>query len=100
MKAGGKSVENGSIVSSLAHTYLHSLPRNEEEVINNMLRQYKRGLNIAIIQDSNIDAQRLEFDLSDCIEIPLQGNGKYNRAKVKREWDKKAREGLDDYYGR
>jgi len=94
---GGKSVENGAVINSLAHSYLHSLPRHHEEIINNMLRQYK--INVAVMKGTEIEAQQLEFDLSDYIEIPLErDNKKYNRAKVKREWEKKAREGLDEYY--
>lgn len=82
----------------MAHTYIHSLPRNQEEIVNNMLRRYKRTINVAIIQGSEITAEEVEIDMSDCIEIPLIDNRKYNRAKTKREWEKKAREGLEDYY--
>lgn len=39
---GKTTIENGAVINSLAHTYLHSLPRADEEVINNMLRDYKK----------------------------------------------------------
>ena len=39
---GETSIENGAVVNSLAHTYLHSLPRADEEIINDMLRDYKK----------------------------------------------------------
>ena len=40
-KGGKATVENGAIVNSLAHQYIHSLSRQEEEIINNELRCYK-----------------------------------------------------------
>lgn len=98
---GGKTdVENGAIVNEMAHRYMHSLPREDEEVINNMLRKFKiqggtltateQGLQI---QDSfGID---LDYELNDedVITIPVYDNTKedyikrqkFNRAKVKRE---------------
>lgn len=39
---GQTTIENGAVVNSLAHTYLHSLPRADEEKINDMLREYKK----------------------------------------------------------
>lgn len=98
---GGKTdVENGAIVNEMAHRYMHSLPREDEEVINNMLRKFKiqggtltateQGLQI---QDSfGID---LDYELNDedVITIPVYETTKedyikrekFNRAKVKRE---------------
>ncbi len=39
---GGKTtLENCSLVNELAHRYLHSLPREYEEIINNRIRKWK-----------------------------------------------------------
>ena len=39
---GGKVTdENGAVINELAHRYMHSLPREDEEVVNNMLRKFK-----------------------------------------------------------
>lgn len=39
---GGKAtVENCSLVNELAHRYLHSLPREYEEIINDRIRKWK-----------------------------------------------------------
>ena len=98
---GGKATaSNGAIVSEIAHRYIHSLPRDQEEIVNNMLRKYKldvRGGLIEVTDDGiqmsdGFDAQ-LEFDLANCITIPVYANDektkqkreKYNRAKAKRE---------------
>lgn len=100
---GGKTdIENGSIVSELAHRYLHSLPREQEEIINNMLREYKRSIDInggiLVPTQHGLDIQQpfqlsLDFEINedDCIIIPVYDNTKedrdrkFNRAKVKQE---------------
>ena len=46
-------------------------------------------------------AQSIEIDMSDYIEIPLEDdNKKYNRAKVKREWQKKLDKQLEEDWER
>ena len=42
-EGGETSMENGAVVSALAHMYMHSLPREQEEEINEELRQYKKN---------------------------------------------------------
>lgn len=40
---GGKAnLQNGAIINELAHRYMHSLPRNQEEIINDYIREWKR----------------------------------------------------------
>ena len=39
---GSTTIENCSLVSELAHRYIHTLPRDEEEIINNRIRHYKK----------------------------------------------------------
>ena len=40
-EGGHTDIKNCSLVSELAHRYIHTLPRDEEEIINNKIRQYK-----------------------------------------------------------
>lgn len=90
---GGKTtVENGAIVNALAHQYMHSLPRQHEEVINNMLREFKLNY-IAGEEHGSIDLVLGD----DYIEIPLekQTKKKYNRAKEKRNLNKRIEEELE-----
>lgn len=79
---GGKtSVENGAIVNELAHRYMHSLPRQDEEIINDMLRDYKREFELkgGIIMPTETGLEVVqpiqitfgEIDDQDCITIPL-----------------------------
>lgn len=75
---GGRTApENGAIVNELAHEYLHSLPREQEEVINNMLREYKKAIDIAVAEvkaDGVKQAKVISLPevTEDCIEIPLE----------------------------
>lgn len=117
--SGSATVYNGAVVSELAHQYIHSLPRDEEEIINNMLRQYKyeyelRG-GLMLPTESGLEVQQpfvvdLGFDFGeDYITIPVYDNTKedmqkrqkFNRAKVKRDTKKQIEEELygyeDDY---
>lgn len=75
---GKSEVENGALVNGLAHIYMHSLPREQEEVINDMLRDYKKGIkvNIARVTTEKIAPVQVvelpEIDEEDCIEIKVE----------------------------
>lgn len=98
---GGKStLENGAVIGELPHRYIHSLSRQEEEIINNMFREYKFKLQggILVPTETGIDMRdpiQIELELNGedgYIEIPafdtterdLQKRKKFNRAKEKR----------------
>ena len=81
-EGGPASVENGAVVEATAHAYLHSLPRHQEEIINNMLRLYKLNV-IEMNTDGVVSHDAIEFDVSDYVTIPLYNdNERYNRKKV------------------
>lgn len=99
---GGKATtENGAVIGELPHRYMHSLPRHDEEIINNMLRNYKLQISTGIMipTDCQIDlrdATQIEIDLNtddDVLIIPLEDDSKqphtkknkFNRAKTKRD---------------
>ena len=75
-EGGDTSVENGANVAEVAHQYLHSLPRDQEEIINNMLRQWKDDFDIGVVEITTAgikQAQVIEFpDTEEYIEIPLE----------------------------
>lgn len=113
---GPTSVENGAVVNEFAHRYIHSLPREQEEVVNNMLRDYKNQFTlnggIMIPTEDGLDVQpfqmSLSFDFNKDDEeyevIPVYDTARedkekhFNRAKVKRETQKQMAEDLYDYY--
>ena len=101
------TVENGANVEEIAHQFLHSLPRDKEEIANNMLRQWK----LNYIPMSGDEGTAISYDIEnavtidlelgdDFIEIPLlpqTKKQKYNRAKTKREYQRIVDEDLEDW---
>lgn len=57
---GATTVENGANVSEISHQYLHSLPRDQEEIINDMLRQWKRDFRIGVVEITTQGIQQAE----------------------------------------
>jgi hypothetical protein len=94
---GATSERNGAVVNSLAHGYLHSLERAEEEIVNGMLRDYKAGIDSGRYEridvelsddfDSGIEINFAELSAED-ERIVINRPKKYNRAQVKREMRK------------
>lgn len=71
---GGKAeAENGALLSALPHSYLHSLPRDDEEIINNMLREYKANFDVHCVSlkvtPKSIEIEPLKED-EELIELP------------------------------
>lgn len=98
---GGKAtVENGALIKRYNHDWLHSLPDEQKEAVNKELIHFKlKMLNTTEdgIIETDITDIPLEFNLDDCIIIPVYDNQKkpkFNRAKVKREFKRK----VDEYY--
>lgn len=73
---GGKAtVENGANVEEVAHQYLHSLPREQEEVINDMLRDFKLNCLMMTGNGEVQQAQSISFNFGeDVLVIPLHDN--------------------------
>lgn len=81
---GGKAtIENGAVVDVTAHAYLHSLPRHQEEIINNMLRAYKINF-MELNQGQVLGAGSLEVeDEIEFISIPIeQDEAEIRRARA------------------
>lgn len=83
---GGKAtVENGANVEEVAHQYLHSLPRNQEEIINNMLREFKLNC-VMMTGDGQVqEAQSISFNFGeDVLVIPLYDNDERHNPEIAR----------------
>lgn len=74
-EGGRTSEDNGANVEEIAHQYMHSLPREQEEVINNMLREFKMNC-VMMTGDGQIQqAQSISIDFGDdVLIIPLEDN--------------------------
>lgn len=84
---GGKAtIENGANVEEVAHQYLHSLPRNQEEIINNMLREFKLNC-VMMTGDGQVqEAQSISFNFGeDVLVIPLYDNDERHNPEVARQ---------------
>lgn len=114
-EGGPTNIENGAVVSELAHRYLHTLKRQEEERANDMMREWKRDKdngfepfnpdNSEECELQLVPEEEIEFPLElDVMTIQVDKEGikvkgkkkkKYNRAKNKR----KTRKLIKRYYG-
>lgn len=87
-EGGQATVQNGAEINSLAHCYIHSLDRKSEEIINDMIREYKNSVKCSI---ELVDDIELLFDIKATTIIPAElekKKEKYNRAKEKQKWQK------------
>lgn len=93
-EGGATSERNGAIVNALGQGYLHSLPKEHEEIVNGMLRDYKAGIDEGRYErvdvelceelDTGISINFAELSAEDD-RIIIQKPKKYNRAAMKRE---------------
>jgi hypothetical protein len=69
-EGGETTIENGAIVSALAHMYMHSLPREQEEFINDELRKYKQEIDeckVVLVDDLDVPykVNAMEFSIKE-----------------------------------
>lgn len=89
-EGGTTTIENGAIVNELEHRYLHNLPRNQEEIINNHIRQWKADF-ISMTTEGISDHKEIDIDLTtDYIEIPIY-DYKPQKKISKRQYEEKQR---------
>ena len=90
---GERSIENGALIKSYNHQWLHSLPEEEKEKVNQKIQQYKMNV-IAMKSNGEITNSQsitLDFNMEDCITIPAydydskKKDEKSNRRKYAKE---------------
>jgi hypothetical protein len=68
-EGGATTMENGAVVSEIAHRYLHNgLNRDQEEIANNMLREFK-GDNKTKKRENY---QEVKLELTDDLVFPIE----------------------------
>lgn len=107
---GSATIENGALVDATAHAYIHSLPRHQEEIVNNMLRAYKINF-MELNQGQVLGAGSLQLeDELEFISIPIETNEaeirraraiyekkkkqEFSRAKIKQDTKRQ----IDEYW--
>lgn len=90
-EGGETTVENCANIAEIAHQYTHSLDREDEEIVNNMLREFK--VNFVMMQGNGeiLDSGSFKPEpASEYIVIPVYNNTpeqneeRKRKAKVKR----------------
>ena len=92
-EGGRTTTENGAVVSDSEHQFLHSLPREQEEIINNHIRQWKQDFIILMAEQvvssgelTVINGSKIDINLdTDYIEIPTQDYYKPHKTKLTKQ---------------
>lgn len=96
VEEGGETTkENGAIVSALGQFYIHSLPREQEEIINNMLREYKK-CKIEFVDDLETGVELAFTDL-EVYSIKKEQKDRFNRAREKEQARKEIERGFEEW---
>ena len=71
-EGGRTTLDNGAVVNRQEHSYMHSLPREQEEIINNHIRQWKIDFITMTGSGGEIDHAEVEPEpVQDYIEIAV-----------------------------
>jgi hypothetical protein len=112
-KGGKATIRNGALLKVYNHKWLHSLPDEEKDQVNEALIEFKAS--IITIVGNEIQTKKgitICFDKEDLEQeydsIPVENNTreilskrkKFNRAKIKNNTTMVIKEGLEDYEGR
>ena len=92
-KDGGRAtVENGALLSAENHAWFHQQSSKDQTQMNAMFQEYKKQCEVIFVDDLDLgfEIKAMEF----CIDEKEQKKEKYNRAKEKREFQKRVDEEL------
>ena len=93
-KDGGRAtVENGALLSAENHAWFHQQSSKDQTQMNAMFQEYKKQCEVVFVDDLDLDFEikAMEFHIDE----REQKKDKYNRAKEKREFQKRVDEELD-----
>lgn len=104
-KGGKATVENGALVKGYNHRWINSLSEEDREKVNERLVEFKimtlgitdKGLEVedsATITPDILDEGFIEIPVFNTTKEDLEKREKFNRAKAKRDFQKK----IDEYY--
>ena len=81
-EGGPTTIANGANIEEIVHQYIHSLPREQEEIINNMLREFKLNYLVTTGQMEILDCGSFELtNPTDFITIPVYNYNKEQKRK-------------------
>lgn len=82
-EGGETSIENGALVNEMEHRYMHSLPRQEEEIINDHIRQWKIDF-ITLTTEGVIESGEVVPEI-ETITIPVYTYKRSRQATIERQ---------------
>lgn len=104
-KGGKATVENGAILKGYNHAWLHSLPEEQKEEVNQKLQDFKLHIlemtgNGEMIQSANIPLEFSQFELGDeeFITIPVYDTTPEQAKKLKEKKEKDRRKNMRETY--
>lgn len=89
-EGGETTLENGALVNGLEHGYMHSLPRQHEEIINNRIRQWKIDF-MTLTTEGVIESGEVVPEI-DTITIPVYTFKRTRQATLERQRKRAKRE--------
>lgn len=101
-KDGGKAThENGALLSAENHSWFHQQSPQAQGYMNAMFQEYKRQVDecrVVFVDelDLGFEIKPISFAIDERGQILDTKKEKYNRAKVKREFQKQIDEELDE----
>ena len=112
---GGKTtVSNGALVKGYNHQWLHRLPEKQRQDVNNAILEFKATV-IQVVGNEvrTVGGEFICFDIEspeqtseskksikvyDNDEDILRKREKFKRSKERRQFERKVREGIDEFY--
>ena len=97
-KGGRATEENGALIRNISHQWFNRLPPDQQAQINALFQEYKRShsrevpVELVDSLDLSLKVEAVVLDLGKKKEKP-----KFNRAKEKRDFDKRVEEGYEEY---
>lgn len=82
-EGGETSIENGAVVNEMEHRYMHSLPRQHEEIINDHIRQWKIDF-ITLTTEGVIESGEVVPEI-ETLTIPVYTYKKTRQATIERQ---------------
>lgn len=102
---GATTLENGSLICRKCHDWLEQLPNLERELVNDELREYKKGFDIRCasltVEEKGIKVEALQKDDEIGIELPEEIKRGYIELEEERKWQREIFEiNLEETRGR
>ena len=85
-RGGQATIQNGALLTEENHIWFHSQPAKAQKQMNRIFQEYKRSVECKV---EFVEKLEFPFEVATTVIEPQEiEKQKYNRAKVKREWQR------------